>query len=213
MAARTAIKDAAGRLGLSYFLTLTLDPSKLADGQVTKATVKYIRKIFNKFREYLKRELGEAPSYICVLEFTQKGRPHLHILLDRFIPQKWISSTWDNLGGGRIAFIKKVTVGKVAGYLAKYLAKELLLLAPKGTRRITTARSIKLFPKFNSPIAWELLKESIWSLHTAARMTNFQFQADLFQFILPGFDEEHFLNKFEVVNQCWIKSVKFCRSC
>jgi hypothetical protein len=78
----------------------------------------------------------------------------------------------------------------------------LLLSAPKGNRRITTARSIKLFPKLDSGIAWELLKESIWSLFTAARMTNFTMQADFFRFILPGFDEENYLNKFEIVNQC-----------
>jgi hypothetical protein len=94
------------------------------------------------------------------LEFTQKGVPHLHILFDRYIPQKWISSTWDQLGGGRIVFIKQVTVANVSRYLSKYLTKELLLSAPKGTRRITTARSIKLFPKFNSGITWELIRES-----------------------------------------------------
>jgi hypothetical protein len=150
---------------------------------------------------YLKRLYGSAPSYICVLEFTQKGIPHLHILFDRYISQKWISSTWDRLGGGRIVFIKQVTVQKVAGYLSKYLTKELLLSAPKGTRRITTARSIKLFPKFNSEISWELLKESIWALLLAARMTNYERQADLFRYISIEFDEEKFLKKFEIVNE------------
>jgi hypothetical protein len=46
------------------------------------------------------------------------------------------------------------------------------LSAPKGARRITTARSIKLFPKFNSGIAWELLRESIWQ-----RLDRFFFRA------------------------------------
>jgi hypothetical protein len=64
--------------------------------------------------------------------------------------------------GGRIVFIKRVTVRNVARYLSKYLTKELLLSAPKGTRRITTARAIKLFPKFQSDIAWALIKSSIY---------------------------------------------------
>jgi hypothetical protein len=196
--AKAQIRHVAEDLGLKYFLTLTLDPKKL--GAVSnKMAVKHLRECFNKFRIYLKRQYGGAPSYICVLEFTQAGRPHLHILFDRYISQKWVSSTWDRLGGGRIVFIKQVTVANVSRYLSKYLTKELLLSAPKGTRRITTARAIKLFPKFKSEISWELLKESIWSALTAVRMTNFQLQKDLFRFIAFEFDEEKYLKKFEVV--------------
>lgn len=99
-------------------------------------------------------------------------------------------------------FIKQVKVANVSRYLSKYLTKELLLSAPKGTRRITTARTIHLFPKFNSGISWESLNESIWSALTAARMTDFKFQTDLFRFIQLGFDEEKYLNKFEIVNLC-----------
>ena len=187
-------------LGLRYFLTLTLDPSKLTELENEKQAVAYLRETFNKFRIYLKRLYGSAPSYICVLEFTQKGIPHLHILFDRYISQSWISSTWDRLGGGRIVFIKQVTVNKIANYLSKYLTKELLLSAPKGTRRITTARSIKLFPKFDSGMAWELVKESIWSLLTAERMKNFHLQKNMLEFISLGFDEEKYLNQFELVN-------------
>jgi hypothetical protein len=179
---------------------LTLDPSKLQELTDNKQAVRYLRQTFNKFREYLKRFYGVAPSYICVVEFTQKGIPHLHILFDRFIPQAWISSTWDRLGGGRIVFIKQVTVQKIANYLSKYLTKELLLSAPKGTRRITTARSIKLFPKYDSGMAWELVKESIWSLLAAERMKNFHRQKNMLEFISLGFDEEKYLNQFELVN-------------
>ncbi len=106
-----------------------------------------MRQIWNKFREYLRREYGRAPSFIAVLEFTKAGLPHLHVLLDRWIDQGWISRTWDRLGGGRICFIKQVKVVHVARYLSKYLSKE-LLLAPKGSRRLTSSRSIKLFPKW-----------------------------------------------------------------
>jgi hypothetical protein len=198
--ARARIRAVAEGLGLRYFLTLTLDPSKLTELENEKQAVAYLRETFNKFRIYLKRLYGSAPSYLCVLEFTQKGIPHLHILFDRYISQSWISSTWDRLGGGRIVFIKQVTVNKIANYLSKYLTKELLLSAPKGTRRITTARSIKLFPKFDSGMAWELVKESIWSLLTAERMKNFHLQKNMLEFISLGFDEEKYLNQFELVN-------------
>jgi hypothetical protein len=220
--ARAAIRRVAEGLGLRYFLTLTLDPKKLSN---PKFAVKHLRLCFNKFRLYLKREFGEAPSYICVLEFTQAGIPHLHILIDRYVPHAWISNTWANLGGGRIVFIKQVTIANVSRYLSKYLTKELLLSAPKGTRRITTARSIKLFPKFGSDISWELIKSSIWylleenrqklwGLLAADRIKEgfFENQFRLFQsrdavsdrwdgflkLISCQFDEEHFLKSFEM---------------
>jgi len=177
-------------------LTLTLDPSKLKKGE---SAVRHLRRVFNKFREYLRRKYGVPPGYICVLEFTQAGIPHLHILFDRYSAQQWISKAWDRLGGGRIVFIKQVTVRHVARYLSKYLTKELLLSAPKGTRRITTARKIKLFPKFNSGIVWELLRESIWHLLMARRVAEFGLQLDLFRFIDMQFDEEGFLRAFELV--------------
>jgi len=197
--ARAAIRSVAERLNLKYFLTLTLDPAKLEN---PKMAVPHLRLCFNKFREYLKRKYGTAPSYICVLEFTQKGIPHLHILFDRYIAQKWISSTWAGLGGGRIVFIKQVTVQNVARYLSKYLTKELFLSAPKGTRRITTARSIKLFPKFKSGVAYELVRSSIWHLLMQEKMRDYQPQADFFRYQLVSVDEENYLKGFETVCEC-----------
>ena len=164
----------------------------------TEDAVHHVRTVFNKFREYLRREYGEPPRYICILEFTQKGIPHLHVLLDRYIPQKWISLVWDRLGGGRVVFIKQVTVRRVAHYLAKYLTKELILSAPKGTRRITTARSIKLFPKFQSGIIWEFLRESIWNVLEKVRASEFGKQLSLFRVLLMHFDEERYLKAFEL---------------
>src|ERR1035438_668979 len=77
------------RLQLRYFLTLTVDPKKLKN---KKFAVTHLRLVFNKFRVYLKRKFGVAPSYICVLEYTKAGLPHLHCIFDRYIPQAWISN-------------------------------------------------------------------------------------------------------------------------
>jgi len=137
---------------------------------------------------------------VCVLEFTQAGVPHLHVLFDRYIHQRWISKVWDSLGGGRIVFIKQVTVRRVARYLSKYLTKELIMSAPKGTRRITTARSIKLFPKFNSGIAWELLKSSIWQMLAEEQTRQWGMQRNLYEFISMELDEERYLKMFQLHN-------------
>jgi len=195
--ARRRIREIAEELDLRYFLTLTLDPKKLRS---ERDAVSHIRLVFNHFREYLRRKFGEPPKYVSVLEFTQRGVPHLHVLCDRYIPQKWIRNTWRRLGGGQIVFINQVTVRNVARYLSKYLTKELVLSAPKGARRITCSRSIKLFPKFNSGITWEFLRESVWNLLAAQCAEMWALQRDLFRFILPKPDEEDFLTSFEVVS-------------
>ena len=194
--AKYRIRVVAEEMGLCYFWTLTMRERKFAN---PKERVLYVRKVFNKLREYLRREYGTPPNYVCVLEFTKKGAPHLHVLFDRRIEHAWMSATWDRLGAGYVVWVKRVKVNKVARYLSKYLTKELLLSAPKGARRITTSRSIKLFPKFKSEIVWEFLRESIWSLLATHRAANFNRQADLFHYTLLHSDEDGILKAFEVV--------------
>lgn len=135
------IRNEAERLKLRRFLTLTLDPKKLS-GQ---CPVSYLRDCFAKFRTYLKRKYREAPQYIAVLEFQKNGNPHLHILIDRFVDKRWIESIWQSVGGGQQIDIKLVDLHRVSRYLSKYLTKEMLVSAPKRSRRVTTSRGIKLF--------------------------------------------------------------------
>ena len=171
---------------------------KKVEYQHKKFAVPHLRMCFNKFREYLRRKYDVPPTYISVLEFTKAGVPHLHVLIDRYIPQAWISDAWEKLGGGKIVFIKRVTIEKVARYLSKYLTKELLLSAPKGSRRLCTSRSIKLFPKFDSEISWELLKSSIYHMLAENRIRDFSLQPNLFEFISLEFDEEKYLKAFQL---------------
>jgi len=144
---------------LTRFLTLTLDPKKIQGNSVS-----YLRGVFNKFRLYLRRKFGSPIKYIAVLEFQQSGIAHLHVLVDRFIPQNWISESWSALGGGNIVDIRYVDVHRIARYVSKYLTKELLLSAPKRSRRVTTSRSLHLLPKKDSNGSWELFKVSIFHL-------------------------------------------------
>ena len=194
---RRAIQDSAERLDLRYFLTLTIDMKKV-EFQHKKFAVPHLRLCFNKFREYLRRQYGVPPTYISVLEFTKAGVPHLHVLLDRYVPQEWISEVWSSLGGGRIVFIKRVTVQKVARYLSKYLTKELLLSAPKGSRRITCARAVKLFPKYDSGIAWALLKSSIFHELAECRMRGHTLQKNFWEFLSVEYDEGRILKAFQL---------------
>lgn len=179
------IREQAEKHKLQRFLTLTLDPSKLmgtpenhalylahlADGkncncgactQIKGASVLYIRDCWNKLRKYIARGLGQMPAFIAVLEFQQQktGLAHLHVLLDSFIDHAWIKNAWMAVGGGSHVHIKYVDVHRVSRYMAKYLTKELLMSAPKRSRRITCSRSIKLNApiKKTDDVIWELLK-------------------------------------------------------
>jgi len=152
-----AIRAIAERDGLNRFLTLTLDPRKIEGDPV-----RYLRQVFNKFRVYLLRRYGHSIKYITVLEFHKSGIPHLHVLVDRYIPQEWISQAWSSLGGGKIVHIKIVDVHRISHYLAKYLTKELLLSAPARSRRITTSRSICLIAKKDSALVWAVSELSIF---------------------------------------------------
>jgi hypothetical protein len=175
-----AIRDAATELRLTRFLTLTLDPKK-----VTGDPVVYLRECWNKFRVYLRRGYGESPKFIAVLEFQKEkpgnpGLPHLHILTDRFIHQEWIKRTWQKIGGGMHVDIRLVDLHRVANYLSKYLTKDLLLSAPKRTRRVTTSRGICLNKKTEKKHRWVRLRAPINRLYEmyAAHALDLEYDED-----------------------------------
>lgn len=163
---RDAIRRSAERLRLTRFITLTLDKNKICGDPVS-----YLRECFTKWRVSLWRKYGQAPQFIAVLEFHKDGTPHLHILIDRYIEQAWISTSWSAIGGGPIVHVQQVDLHRVSRYLSKYLTKELLLSAPPRSRRVTTSRGIHLFEKQSKKHAWELLKACIDLLYSRMRAT------------------------------------------
>ncbi|MBS1799671.1 MAG: hypothetical protein JSS95_07590 [Acidobacteria bacterium] len=142
---------------MNRFVTLTLDPKKLNGEDSTK----YLSRTFAKFRSVLHRKYGKALSYIRVLEYQVNGTAHCHLLLNQFIDIHWLRAEWQAVGDGWNVWISMVEIRNVVGYLTKYLTKDLLLSAPKGSRRITTSRDIHLFEKPKTDSNWELLKGPI----------------------------------------------------
>jgi hypothetical protein len=113
---------------------------------------------WNKFRTYLKRRYKTSITFIWVLELQRSGYAHLHVLVDRYIEHSWISEAWQAIGGGRIVDIRRVDIHRIAPYLSKYLAKELILGALKRRqRRYATSRDIKLFTKTDTGM-WVVVK-------------------------------------------------------
>lgn len=159
------IAQTAERLKLNKLLTLTLDPAKLQGAESTK----YINEVFAEFRVYLRRRLGYAPAYIRILEYQKNGNAHLHVLLNCYLPQDWVSDVWSAIGGGKIVHIERVDMHRVSHYLSKYLAKEMIMCAPKGARRVTTSRSIRLLEKHVSDFAFQMIRVPILRLFDVHR--------------------------------------------
>jgi hypothetical protein len=183
---RHGIRAVAEQLKLQRLVTLTLDPEKIQGAD----PVVHLRLTFNKLRTYLRRKCGSAPKYIAVLEFHENGKPHLHVLIDRFIEQAWLSAAWNAIGGGRIVDIRFVDLHRVSHYLAKYLTVDLLLSAPRGVRRVTCSRGIVLLESGAKSHKWSLIRTTIFHLY-----------ARLFLLIVQSqYDEDHILSGFVVSN-------------
>jgi hypothetical protein len=132
-------------------------------------------------RVSLARKFGESLDYVGVLEFTNAGTAHLHLLLGQFIKQEWLSDAWYAVGGGEIVHICVVDVHRVTAYLSVYLTgdkvKHTLKLLPVRARIFTTSRSIRLWPK-KEKSEWWLRRENLETFFDAAvNPSNVRFEA------------------------------------
>lgn len=212
------LREAIGRwaewLDLKRFLTLTMNPEVFLPEDMTYAefkelhdddcekerlkpiAIRKLRDSFNKLRVYLGRRYG-AIDFICILELHESGMPHLHLLVDRYIPVEWLRESWQSVGGGFEIKIKEVPVRKASIYVSKYLSKKATTKLPFGCRRITTSRSIKLLSMASKPqhILWKMEKRTIWdSLEwSEAQNRNVSNIAN---------DSEGFLEKFTACGSC-----------
>jgi len=190
---KLTIAREAERLKLGRLLTLTLDPKKTP----AKYAVREIKTIWARFRSQLRKRYGTSPNYICVMEFQHETKmPHLHVLIDRYIEWEWCRKVWEQAGGGAHVDIRAgkknakgfIDLHRVAHYLSKYLTKELMMSAPKGSRRVTTSKAVTLNAKVSGAAlyAWSMLHETIFNsfLRQSKAATEMQWGPDL---ILQGF--------------------------
>lgn len=155
------IAHAAREHNLDRLLTLTLDPRRIK----TADPIGHIWKTWQKFRVYLQRKFKESITYVAVMELHKSGLPHLHILIDRFIPQAWISDRWERLGGGRVVDVRRINnLDNAAWYLSKYLSKDALRRVPKGKRRYSKSRNVR-FPKRELEGNWHLSRANLDNIY------------------------------------------------
>lgn len=105
------------------FITLTCNPAcHESPGDAARAMTKAWRAARRAIEAHYKGKKGE---YLTVVEATQKGWPHLHVLTTRrWIDQAWLSFLWKSLTGAHVVDIRRVSnQGMAASYVAKYLGK------------------------------------------------------------------------------------------
>lgn len=110
--------------------------------------MRYLSYVWNKFRTALKRKFGNF-SYVQFRELhADNVRPHIHMMVSRFIPVQWIIQHFPRYGGGKrvdVSYIQGEDVNRVYHYVTKYLAKVTQTPAdkwPRGIRRVVTSRDI-----------------------------------------------------------------------
>jgi len=83
-----------------------------------------IHRSFDRLRKRIRRLYGRF-EYCCIKEHTKEGLEHLHLVYrGKFIPQKWLSDTWNDIHGAKIVWIAQLYTWKLAKHLGRYFIKE-----------------------------------------------------------------------------------------
>jgi hypothetical protein len=126
------------------FLTLTVDSRAPASKEEQHG---YITDRWNALRTEL-RDRYENLSYLWVRhEGDERDRPHLHLLVDRFLPQSELSQLADRVGLGRVVDIRRVDARNAAHYISAYLGRGALSFLPDGARRYGSSADVDLDPR------------------------------------------------------------------
>lgn len=106
--------------GLDRFVTLTLKTTGLDQLQ----SFELIQQAWNRLTARIRRKYGGL-EYVWIVETTERGYAHLHVLIDRYIPQRWLSGAWLAVTGtSKVVWITKVRGKQGARYVCKYVTKE-----------------------------------------------------------------------------------------
>lgn len=104
----------------AVFLTLTTRDQS----QDQIESIKLIQEHWDKMLKRMRRKFGKF-KYFKIMEFHKNGQPHLHILLDAYIPQSWLARNWNDVHGAYIVDVRYRDAGRAVNYATKYLSKEL----------------------------------------------------------------------------------------
>ena len=142
------------------FWTLTIKPQE----DIPRALFS-INQAWNRLRLKITRKYGKV-KYFKVLEAQNTtNMPHFHVLVDKFIPWRWMKAAAMASGFGCHLWVKDVRDEHVIGYVLKYLRKGMkndeflnALLETRG-RRFGFSRGCPQLPK-KSPYTIQLFIKS-----------------------------------------------------
>ncbi len=155
---RVKVSQAVLIWDLTRLLSLTLDPKKI-DGD----PYELLGHVWHKFSHELQRK-SEGLRYIWFKGVHRSGIPHLHVLVNRYLDQSWVSDTWSKLGGGVIVDVRgfgfqKIDVERVTNYVTSYLTKQ-DEMENLPTKRRWFGASRGILPKRVPSGRWFLFKQS-----------------------------------------------------
>ena len=123
-------------------LTITIAPETAPASKADQHA--YITDRWNALRTEI-NDRYPGLSYVWIRhEGDQNGRPHLHLLVDRYLDQSALSTMTERVGLGPIVDIRRVNARNAAKYLTSYLGKGALAELPKGLRRYGSSSDITL---------------------------------------------------------------------
>jgi hypothetical protein len=127
---------------LRRLLTITVAPETAPTGKEEKHA--HLTERWNALRTEI-NDRYPGLSYVWIRhEGDEKDRPHLHLLVDRYLPQRTLSVMTERVGLGPIVDIRRVNARNAAKYLTSYLGKGALASLPKGLRRYGSSSDISL---------------------------------------------------------------------
>jgi len=160
---RYGIQRECVRLKMDKMMTLTLPAKYRGDGFLQ------LYGAWTLFCQRLRKKFPTAQfHYVAACELQpDRGAPHLHVITNLYLPQRWISACWRGCGGGRIVDIRKKDIHHMSEYIT-YVSKDFCKdYFPAGVRRFRTSRSVKLFRRVKlSGYKWEFFDYSLqhaWS--------------------------------------------------
>jgi len=144
---------------LRRLLTITLDEETAPTGQDEQH--EYLTKRWNALRTEIK-DRYPGMSFVWIREEGESDNPHLHLLVDRYLPQAMLSKTAQRVGLGEVVDIRRVNARNAAKYVTKYLTKGALHDLPDGARRYGSSADITLEVRGSSEEPeedWDLLMD------------------------------------------------------
>lgn len=117
---------------------------------------------WNRVRAALRRSGFKRLDFVLAKEFTVKGKRHLHIAINAYIPQKTLSKIWKRATSGHsyVTWITGRNIKSASGYLFKYITKGVQYghQFRKGEHRYSFSRRIGGLnfraPRFTPPIQY-----------------------------------------------------------